>query len=229
MLQSAVQRADEALAEVTALSHSSRDLVEGDGKRAVKNLADAAEEVRVAAAETRAMISRLQGPTADFATNGLPQVTAAVIQLQTSAEALERLVNEIQSSPTGALGKPERQRAEGAEMMRSPVPFRILGAAALALCLSACVSLLPKTKPADLYRFGQPSAAESGADTVNTGKVGVFRANSLFPREAGGDRMLTVTSRQGRLRGRDPLGRAGPSSGTRRSWPLSTPTRAASG
>lgn len=79
-------------------------------------------------------------------------------------------------------------------MMRSPVPFRILGAAALALCLSACVSLLPKTKPADLYRFGQPSAAESGADTVNTGKVGVFRANSLFPREAGGDRMLTVTS-----------------------------------
>jgi phospholipid/cholesterol/gamma-HCH transport system substrate-binding protein len=105
-LQSAVQHADEALAEVAALSHSSRDLVEGDGKRAVKNLADASEEVRVAAQETRGMISKLQGPTSDFATNGLPQVTAAVIQLQTSAEALERLVNEIQSSPTGALGKP---------------------------------------------------------------------------------------------------------------------------
>lgn len=105
-LQSAMQRADEALAEVTALSRSSRELVDGDGKRAIKNLADAAEETRTAAKDARDMIGRLQGPAADFATNGLPQVTSAVIQLQASAEALERLINEVQSSPTGALGKP---------------------------------------------------------------------------------------------------------------------------
>lgn len=79
-------------------------------------------------------------------------------------------------------------------MMRSPVPFRIFAAAALALGLSACVSLLPKTKPADLYRFGQPTSTEPGSDTASPGQVGVFRANSLFPREAGGDRILTVTS-----------------------------------
>ena len=105
-LQSAVQRADEALAEVTALTRSSRELVDGDGKRVMKSLADAAEETRTAAKDARDMIGRLQGPAADFATNGLPQVTSAVIQLQTSAEALERLVNDVQSSPTGALGKP---------------------------------------------------------------------------------------------------------------------------
>ena len=105
-LQSAVQRADEALAEVTALSRSSRELVDGDGKRAIKSLADAAEETRTAAKDARGMIERLQGPAADFATNGLPQVTSAVIQLQGAAEALERLVNEVQSNPTGALGKP---------------------------------------------------------------------------------------------------------------------------
>jgi phospholipid/cholesterol/gamma-HCH transport system substrate-binding protein len=51
------------------------------------------------------MIARLQGPTTDFATNGLPQVTAAVIQLQSAAESLERLVNEVEASPGAALGK----------------------------------------------------------------------------------------------------------------------------
>ncbi len=79
-------------------------------------------------------------------------------------------------------------------MMRFPALFRAAATAALALSLSACVSLLPKTKPADLYRFGQPAAAEAGTETVGPGRVGVFRANSLFPREAGGDRLLTVTS-----------------------------------
>jgi phospholipid/cholesterol/gamma-HCH transport system substrate-binding protein len=56
------------------------------------------------------MIARLQGPTSEFATNGLPQITAAVIQLQNAAESLERLVNEIQSSPTGALGKAKARK-----------------------------------------------------------------------------------------------------------------------
>ena len=42
----------------------------------------------------------------------MPQVTAAVIQLQNSAEALERLVNEIQSSPTGALAKPKAEEVK---------------------------------------------------------------------------------------------------------------------
>lgn len=103
--QAAVQRIEEATTEIAALSRSTREVVDGDGKRAIKNLADAAEESRAAAKDARAMIDRLQGPTADFATNGLPQVTSAVIQLQTTAESLERLVNEVQSNPTAALGR----------------------------------------------------------------------------------------------------------------------------
>jgi phospholipid/cholesterol/gamma-HCH transport system substrate-binding protein len=110
--QSALQHIDEATQEVTKLTQSTRGIVDTDGKRAVKNLADAAEEARSAASDARAMIARLQGPTSDFATNGLPQVTAAVIQLQNAAESLERLVNEIQSSPTGALGKPSAKEVK---------------------------------------------------------------------------------------------------------------------
>ncbi|TAL32068.1 MlaD family protein [Phenylobacterium sp.] len=112
--QSALQRIDTAADEIAKLSASTRNVVDGDGKRAIANLADAAEEARAAAKDARAMIARLQGPTTDFATNGLPQITAAVVQLQTAAESLERLVNDVQSSPTGALGKP------AAEEMKVP-------------------------------------------------------------------------------------------------------------
>jgi phospholipid/cholesterol/gamma-HCH transport system substrate-binding protein len=103
--QSALQRIDTAADEIAKLSASTRGVIDGDGKRAIGNLADAAEEAKAAAKDARTMIDRLQGPTADFATNGLPQVTSAVIQLQTTAESLERLINEVQSNPTGALGK----------------------------------------------------------------------------------------------------------------------------
>ena len=110
--QSALQRIDEAAANIAELSKTANDVVGGDGKKMVKSLADAAEEAKAAAKDARAMIDRLQGPTTEFATNGLPQVTAAVIQLQSAAESLERLVNEIQSSPTGALGKPKAEEVK---------------------------------------------------------------------------------------------------------------------
>jgi len=76
-------------------------------------------------------------------------------------------------------------------MMRSPALLRLAAISATALALSACVSLLPKSKPAHLYRFGQPVAA--AAMTAPTGQVGVFRGSAVFQREAAGDRLLTIT------------------------------------
>ena len=79
-------------------------------------------------------------------------------------------------------------------MMRSKVPvLRAATVAALALTMSACVSLLPKTKPVDLYRFGLPAAAGSENATPASGRIGVFRANSTFQRESAGDRLLTIS------------------------------------
>ena len=71
-------------------------------------------------------------------------------------------------------------------MIRAALRVVIIGAAALAL--SGCITLLPKAKPSQLYRFGQPSAA--AAATVGT--VAVFQANGLFQSEASGDRILTI-------------------------------------
>ena len=107
--QAALQSIDAAAREATNLVQSGRSLVDNDGRRTLANLADAAAEAKAAATDARSMIGQLQGPTTDFAANGLPQITASVIQLQSAAEALERLVNEVQTSPTSAIGKPKAE------------------------------------------------------------------------------------------------------------------------
>lgn len=74
-------------------------------------------------------------------------------------------------------------------------PLRLLSLTAVlgaALLASGCISLVPKSEPATLYRFGQP-LSEAALD-VPAGSIGVFRANGLFPREAAGDRILTFSN-----------------------------------
>jgi cholesterol transport system auxiliary component len=75
-------------------------------------------------------------------------------------------------------------------MIRAALRLAAVGACALAL--SGCISLLPKSKPAQLYRFGQPIAsAPAPAATAET--VGVLVTNGTFQGEAGGDQILTIT------------------------------------
>jgi phospholipid/cholesterol/gamma-HCH transport system substrate-binding protein len=103
--QKAIQDMDVAVQQVNELTRTSQNLLDTDGRRSLRNIADAAQEAQATAKELHGMIEKLQGPTSDFATNGLPQVTATVIQLRSAAQALQRLVNEIEASPTGALSK----------------------------------------------------------------------------------------------------------------------------
>ncbi|THD60206.1 MlaD family protein [Phenylobacterium sp.] len=110
--QKLIQDLDTATQHADQILQSTQELVNGDGKRGIKNIADAAEEAKATAASLRTMVDKLQGPTSDFANNGLPQITAAVVELQRAAESLERLVNEIQKSPTGALGKPPAEEVK---------------------------------------------------------------------------------------------------------------------
>lgn len=62
-----------------------------------------------------------------------------------------------------------------------------------ALSLAGCISLLPKTKPAQLYRFTPPAAASAKAPAPQANAVGVFQSGGEFQRESAGDRILTVT------------------------------------
>ena len=72
----------------------------------------------------------------------------------------------------------------------------LLRLAALVVCataLSACISLLPKGKPAQLYRFGPVPSAGAPATHADRRSIAVFRSNGSFQSEAADDRMLTVT------------------------------------
>ncbi|MFI4964131.1 MAG: ABC-type transport auxiliary lipoprotein family protein [Caulobacterales bacterium] len=71
--------------------------------------------------------------------------------------------------------------------------LRLAALAACALALSGCISLLPKTKPAQLYRFGPEPAASQREAPPSPNAVAVFRTNGTFQGESADDRLLTVT------------------------------------
>lgn len=107
--QAALQGVGQATDEIAQLAQSGRELVDGDGKRTMKNLADAAEEVSEASKALKVMLVQLQEPTADFANNGLPQIAPAIASLQSAAESLERLADDIQANPRSLVGKTPAQ------------------------------------------------------------------------------------------------------------------------
>ncbi|MCK5912104.1 MAG: MCE family protein, partial [Caulobacter sp.] len=55
---------------------------------------------------------KLEGPTSDFANTGLPQLSAAIVTLQSAAESLDRLVGEVEQNPRGAIGKAPAKEME---------------------------------------------------------------------------------------------------------------------
>lgn len=70
-----------------------------------------------------------------------------------------------------------------------------LAAAALSLMLSGCISLFPKSVPAQLYRFGAlPTAASSSSSGVQAqgARPEIIKGIIQFNQAAAGDRLLTV-------------------------------------
>jgi phospholipid/cholesterol/gamma-HCH transport system substrate-binding protein len=111
-LDSAISSADAAAKKVAELTDSTNSLVNGDAKRTLANLGDAAEELKGAAVEGRALVANLKGPATDFAANGLPQISSTVIQLQTTIETLNRLIGDIEQNPRSLISKPAAKTLE---------------------------------------------------------------------------------------------------------------------
>ena len=111
-LQKAAQGVETAANEIAELSRSTKGLVDTDGKRTIAELGDAAEEIKAAAKDVRGMVGNLDGPTKDFATTGLPQLTRAIVTLQSAAESLDRLVGEVEQNPQGVVGKAPAKEVE---------------------------------------------------------------------------------------------------------------------
>ena len=110
--QKTLQDVDKTANSFTELSQNGNKLINGDGKRAMSNIADAAENLKQTSQKANEMLSKLEGPTSDFATNSLPELSRTIVSLQQTSAALGTLVQQVQQSPQQALGKAPAKEIE---------------------------------------------------------------------------------------------------------------------
>ena len=108
----AVKSIDSTAASIKSLSDNTNHMVTTDGGPALRNISDAAQQLKAAADQGRIMLEKLQGPTSDFANNGLPQLTAMVVSLRRTSDTLNRLANEIEQNPRGLVSRPPAKDVE---------------------------------------------------------------------------------------------------------------------
>ncbi|MBA3811430.1 MAG: membrane integrity-associated transporter subunit PqiC [Caulobacteraceae bacterium] len=78
-------------------------------------------------------------------------------------------------------------------MSATPFLARTLPVAVLAGLLAGCISLLPKSKPAQLYRFGGAPAPITAPGALDPGRFAVQAVPTSFDRASAGDAILTIT------------------------------------
>ncbi len=111
-LETTLASASSAVAEYEALGAEARQLIQGDGRRAIANIEQAADEARQAMQTINETASGLQGPIDNFATTGLPQLTTAIQGLESAAESLEALVDQVRTSPRDFIARPPSTELE---------------------------------------------------------------------------------------------------------------------
>ena len=78
--------------------------------------------------------------------------------------------------------------------MRLTAPKAVLGLAAVAsVALAGCVSLFPKSEPAQLYRFGGGHASQPGPG-ASSNQVALALSPIDFTTAAAGDRIGTLVT-----------------------------------
>ena len=110
--QQTLQDADTATKQFTALGKSTQNLVDGDAHKTLAKLDDAAGEIQSAAKTLKDLLAHLQGPTENFATTGLPQLSSAITSLQRATDHLDRVLGEVESNPQGVIGKAPAKEVE---------------------------------------------------------------------------------------------------------------------
>jgi phospholipid/cholesterol/gamma-HCH transport system substrate-binding protein len=110
--EAALDNASDAARQLSELAKSGRTLLEGDGARTLKNAEKATADIDAAAKDVHNLMTKLQGPTTDFAAQGLPQLTAAAVSLQQTSDSLRRLLEEVHRSPQGLISKAPSKEVE---------------------------------------------------------------------------------------------------------------------
>ncbi|MBR7619360.1 membrane integrity-associated transporter subunit PqiC [Phenylobacterium sp. 20VBR1] len=71
--------------------------------------------------------------------------------------------------------------------------IRLSAVALTAVALTGCISLFPKSKPANLYQFDYVMPADAAAPTAPGDLFGVLKLANGFTKAAAGDRIMTLT------------------------------------
>lgn len=107
-----LQDADQAAVQIRSLAKTSEGLVDTQGKQTFAKIDATADQIQGAAADLRAMMAKLKGPTTDFASNGLPQLTAEIAELRKTTRDLDRLLEEVEHDPRSFVAKPPAKQVE---------------------------------------------------------------------------------------------------------------------
>jgi phospholipid/cholesterol/gamma-HCH transport system substrate-binding protein len=102
---SAVAKLDAAMSDARVTMTDVRRLVQGDGRRAMANAADAAEELKATLATARSMLAGLSAQGKAVGSTTLPQITDTMRSLQETSDNLNTLIQRIQQDPRGTLIK----------------------------------------------------------------------------------------------------------------------------
>lgn len=103
--QKLLEDSDTAVNQIGTLAHSTNTLLNGQGKTTFTKLDSALDNMKAATETLRNILDKLEGPTVGFAQTGLPQLSGAILSLQSAAEHLDRVLSEVESNPRGLIGK----------------------------------------------------------------------------------------------------------------------------
>ncbi len=111
-LDTTVKSIDTSSQRIAVLSNDADHLLTVDGRQTLTKLDATIDELKGAATDARTLVDSVQGPTANFAATGLPQVTRTIVSLQSAADSLNRLVMEVEQNPRLVLTKAPAKTVE---------------------------------------------------------------------------------------------------------------------
>jgi phospholipid/cholesterol/gamma-HCH transport system substrate-binding protein len=98
--------------QIKEFAKSSQSLVDVNGKETLAKIDKTADEIQGAASDLRNLMAKLKEPAADFANNGLPEMTRTIETLHKATNDLDRLLNEVERDPRGFIGKPPAKQIQ---------------------------------------------------------------------------------------------------------------------
>lgn len=109
---STLAKLDDAATDIQHTAASIRTIADGDGRRTVSDIAEAADELKLAIQDARRTLEMIDSQSQRISTTTLPNVDSTLGSIQRAADSLDRLLREVRRNPRGVLGRASEQELE---------------------------------------------------------------------------------------------------------------------